>query len=588
MRTGVTFTDLDMLGRRLSLADAKALLEPLDQTDVLEFCAFLGAVNETGPGPGIAWDTAAHIERLRRLLHDLLPPVYHAKAFRLAAAGPPFTPLVGIALRSLTKLACMWCHPTGGQRLKNVRYRQNVSKVLFGLQGALMDETPIGNADLDWVYRAFPGVARCVFANPRLNLGRDMGRLHGIISRPEVGELLARAHTGMTVDGWFQQEFHVSAKDYRRIVQALAGYAGRCVNQLENLNQLWLDIAAFTSSFPGQEKEVREIFELAATNVDDVAARPGAPEPRTLSEVVYDPRAPLLVRPLLRLGPGHLVTSFEAVFSKFVRGLPYLAHAVAQSQGTTDDRLHKGSRNPTGLIFEGYARWLTRERFRRSDVKVFCGYRVDSAQTAKGETKPERDLLVVVEDIAYPIEVKAKVPTLATRASGMLNELVELVGGLSRQAMTAADALVNGTCRSEDGTTIPPVRKAFPCVLVFERFPIRFPFSDAFEEELSKSQKRSLFSNCSTTGPLQVFDIDSFEDWDKAYHLPNETTRLFNAIQKRATTPSLRYESLVEIRKGEDGVEPKWKSLLDELCDESEMELSGRNGLPATDTTSRR
>ncbi len=73
--------------------------------------------------------------------------------------------------------------------------------------------------------------------------------------------------------------------------------------------------------------------------------------------------------------------------------------------------------------------------------------------------------------------------------------------------------------------------KAYPCVLVFERFPIRFPFSDAFEQELSKKRNRSLlFTDSPTVGPLQVFDIDSYEDWDKAYRLPNETGQLFNAL----------------------------------------------------------
>ena len=164
-------------------------------------------------------------------------------------------------------------------------------------------------------------------------------------------------------------------------------------------------------------------------------------------------------------------------------------------------------------------------------------------------------------------------PTLSDRASGNLFALAHLIADLSQQATTAAEALVNGQCRSEDGTPIPRIRKAYPCVLVFERFPVRRPFSDAFEGELNKQAKRTLFVDSSNIGPLQVFDIDAFEDWDRAYRLPQETGRLIDALQKRATTPWLRYESLVRIRGAEDGVEQTWKTLLDKLCDESEMEL---------------
>ena len=154
--------------------------------------------------------------------------------------------------------------------------------------------------------------------------------------------------------------------------------------------------------------------------------------------------------------------------------------------------------------------------------------------------------------------------------------LAMLVEELSWQAVTTADALVKGECCTEDGLPIAPVRKAYPGVLVFEHFPARFPFSDAFETELAKQLQRPAFQDSSTVGPLQVFDIDSYEDWDKAYHLPEETSRLFDALQRRAKTPWLRYESLLEIRRQEDGLQPTWDSVVDKLCAESEAVLRGK------------
>ena len=422
-------------------------------------------------------------------------------------------------------------------------------------------------------------MTRYVMSNARLHMSRDIGRLYGIVSRPAIGALLEQRQGGMTVDAWFNRECGISGRTYWKIAQALTGYAGRFTARLENLNELWLDLVAFQKFFPGSEQQVWRILQLAVSTVGEVAGSQNVSDGTTLSDVVYDPNDILVVRPLLRVGDRYLVTSFDAVFSKFVRGFPYLAHAAAQNAGVTGDRLHKGARNPTGLIFEGYARWLTREWFRESDVKVFCGYQMDIEHARKEKMEAERDVLVVVGDLAFPIEVKAKVPTLAARASGDVISLTTLISHLSLQATTAADALVSGKCRSEDGTPLPGIRKAYPCVLIFERFPVRFPLSDAFEAELRKKLNRAPFKDSSTVGPLQIFDIDSYEEWDMAFHLPSEIGLLTRALQKRATTPELRYKSLCEIRNGEDGLQPSWKSVLDTLCDESEAELTASAGV---------
>ncbi|MFO1501307.1 MAG: hypothetical protein U1G07_23450 [Verrucomicrobiota bacterium] len=274
------------------------------------------------------------------------------------------------------------------------------------------------------------------------------------------------------------------------------------------------------------------------------------------------------------LAGGHLVkrnghTSFDGIFGKFVRGLPYLAMAAAERAGLSGNAL-QAVRAPVGYIFEGYATWLARERFRGSPVRVIKNYRIKPEHLPKDHTDPERDLLLILGEIGFCVEVKAKVPPRSLRASGDLHMVAELVEGLSRQAVTAADALTKGSCSTEDGTHIPRLRKAYPVVLVFDHFPARFPFSDAFEAELENQLQRPLFRDGLDIGPLQVFDVDSYEDWDKAYRLPEETNLLFDALQERASAPWLRYESLAELRKQKDGIQPNWKSMMDKLCDESE------------------
>lgn len=574
MKIGITFTDIEMFGRRLTIGDAKALLTELDQTEVLEFCALLSAINEVAVGPGIAWSSPKHLSLLDRLLHDLLTPVHHAKARRLVLAGQPFAPLASAAIRSLMKLACLWCATKDGRSLNSARCRERVTKVLFALQGAMLTETPVGAADFNWVNRMFPGVTRCILGNPRLDLGHDIGRIHAIVSRPAIGEMLARKQGGKTVSAWFEETFGLSAADYRKVSQALSGYAGGFKVDAPRRDQLWLNLEAFIKCFTGQEERVRQLIQLATTTVDDVVAAVKS-EPSDLSEVVFDANDLLLIRPLLRVGSHDLVTSYDAVFGKFVRGLPYLAMAAAERAGFTGKALD-GARAPVGYIFEGYVGWLADERFGGGPIRVIKNYRIASQHLPKGHSDPERDLLLLFGNVGFPIEVKAKVPPRPLRSSGDLGMLATLVEELSLQAVTAAEALVKGECCTEDGMPIASVQKAYPGILVFDRFPARFPFSDAFETELDKRLQRTCFRDSSNIGPLQVFDIDTYEDWDKAYRLPEETSRLFDALQTRAKTPWLRYESLLAVRKQADGLQSTWDSVLDKLCAESEADLCKR------------
>jgi hypothetical protein len=132
--------------------------------------------------------------------------------------------------------------------------------------------------------------------------------------------MLARKQGGKTVNAWFEETFGLSAADYRKVSQALSGYAGGFKVDAPRRDQLWLNLEAFIKCFTGQEERVRQLIQLATTTVDDVTAAVKS-EPSNLSEVVFDANDLLLIRPLLRVGSHDLVTSYDAVFGKFVRGL---------------------------------------------------------------------------------------------------------------------------------------------------------------------------------------------------------------------------------------------------------------------------
>src|ERR1035437_6606071 len=161
MRTvGVTFTGEEIFREKLDVPGARALLSPLDLCDVLEFCALLNAVNQISvyeAGGRSKWNSEGGQRLLERLLKHLLEPVYHPRAWKLYDANPRFSPLVGAAINGVIGLACRWCQERGGKRLNSIRYRRNVTRVLFALQGKLVNKLKLAHiTDEPGLRAAFP------------------------------------------------------------------------------------------------------------------------------------------------------------------------------------------------------------------------------------------------------------------------------------------------------------------------------------------------------------------------------------------------------------------------------------------------
>ena len=580
----VTYTGEAIFGKRLNLADAKTLLALLDQSDVLEFCALLNAVNQISAHQVGGYKTVKGADLLNRLLADLLHPVYHVRAWNIFRQSDPFhfSPLAGAAINGLIGLACRWCPKEGGHKLVSVRYRQNVTRVLFALQDAMINkEKMLKIGDPAGLRAAFPYLTRSVLANQTVSMTHDLGRLHAFVARPEVGAVLGRElKSAHPIDKWFIDSFGLPVSTYQRVMTAFAGYAAQFKAATPRSSHLWLTLNAFLDACAELRAGVQALLECAQTTPDRVASN--VPEPLEMADAVYSVDH-LLVYPLLRVGDYHLVTSFEAVFNKFIRGLPYLSDLMArQKRGEADAFVVKAARSGFGYIFEGYSRWLARQWFAGISVEVIEDYRIRLPGHKKRDDLAQRDLLFIHNDVGYAIETKAKVPPLQARRTGDLEQVVQMVlpreegdtidrTGLIVQARTAAEALVAGAAfLSDKETQIRPLKRVFPIGLVFEHLPLRYPFTRPFEADVEQFYGKRVFQDSGRVAPIQFFDITDFEEWDEVFDMPSEGDALLTTLQKRATTEELRYNRLTVARGGRRANFSEKTGVVRSLANESE------------------
>jgi hypothetical protein len=575
---GVTFTGEEIFREKVGVPGARALLSPLDLWDVLEFCAMLNAVNQISvyeAGGGSKWKSEGGQRLLARLLKDLLEPVYHPRAWKLYNASPRFSPLVGAAINGVIGLACRWCQERGGERLKSIRYRRNVTRVLFALQGELMNKVKLAHiADEAGLREAFPYVARSILANKTANMPHDLGRLHALVSRPEVGKVSVRKN-GHSVDDWFKENIGLPVSQYQCVMTALAAYAGQFKADAPRPEHLWLNMDAFVNEMGQWCAEVRALIETAQTTPQSLIEN--WPEPKELADAVYGADY-LLVRPLLCVANRHLVTSFEAVFANFLRGLTYLSTRVAERKKCTSGiNLTKEARGGFGPIFEGYLCWLVHQWFGGTGIAIIEDYRINTLK--KGKTPPQGDLLLVCDGVGYAMEVKAIVPSRQMRKGGELQIMVDKLvpiedgtpdpNGLILQARRLAKGLVAGAAVQSDGTPIPALKKVFPIGVVFE-LPLPYPFTNPLESDIERACGEKAFQHSDGIAPFQMFEIEAFEELDEVFEMPSDAAAVLSALQKRANAQEFRYESFETVR-GCRGANPKVKpGLLKALADESE------------------
>jgi hypothetical protein len=404
----------------------------------------------------------------------------------------------------------------------------------------------------------------------------DMGRMHALVSQSDVGRTLEEKDR-CTVSDWFKTKIGLSVSEYQCVMSALVGFAGQFNADAPRPEHLWLSMDAFVDAVADLRVEVSALLQTAETTPQILVA--DSTEPAELADAIYG-MDHLLVRPLLRVGNRHLVTSFEAIFSKFMRGLTYLSsHVAEQRAGKSNIGLTMGARGGFGPIFEGYIGWLAHRWFDKTDVTVIENYRIETPTQKKGETPPQGDLLLVCDGTGYVIEVKAIVPSRQMRKGGELKSIVDKLvpqkdggpdtSGLVLQTRRLAQGLIAGAGIRSDGTAIPALKEIFPIGIVFE-LRVPYPFTIPLETDIELACGERVFEESAGVAPFQFFEIESFEQWDEVFDFPSEISALLAFLQKRSRTKEMRNASLEVLRGGARMNGTEKPGLVSKLCDESE------------------
>jgi hypothetical protein len=210
----------------------------------------------------------------------------------------------------------------------------------------------------------------------------------------------------------------------------------------------------------------------------------------------------------------------------------------ARNGGELADSSAKSIRGEFGLLFEAYIRWLFGRWFGGSQVDVVAPYFI---RTIDGNWR-EKDVALLLGQVAYPFEIKALVPPLRLRQSGELTDWLSYFTHIASQVTEAAEAMVDGRAFYADcSTRLSDVKKAFPCAVTYETTPFRQPLVIPFESALSTKLGRNLFVDGDSIGPLQLFDVEAIESWDEFFDLPSDSERLLTLLQRRAGSVMHRY-----------------------------------------------
>jgi hypothetical protein len=231
------------------------------------------------------------------------------------------------------------------------------------------------------------------------------------------------------------------------------------------------------------------------------------------------------------------------LFNRLHRGLHYLV--VEPYQG--DPERIKQVRAECGKLFERYIVWLLKKFLPADKAKIIHSFRIKpTGRQKKGVEPPERDVAVISGKCAFVFEIKSAIPTLANRRRANVADFVTLFGQAVDQAVSSAEALLQGTAFTDINLTrpLPKVETVVPCIVCFEPSPLRFPVALEFEGAVSKQLRNSPFTDVNGRLPVQIFDVESIEEFGDLFGLPSEWKELLNAIAKRARSAHLRYKPL--------------------------------------------
>ena len=540
-RFTVTLTSETVYGEPLNLQACAAALAQFSLESVVGRIALLKHINES-----IICDPDARPDdRDRHIalsLAFLFPPEERKLIAREIGKEPNFRPCSDQALLAVLKLAAMCCARDDDHFIHTDGQLSVLGHVLLSFQSALFTSSFTDHLrqrkDLEQLSSEHLGqfVRNTLAHRTGLDTRSALARLYAFCCIPEVGELVLE-RTKRSVADWFQETFGMESGDYHGCAVLAAAPSLRldldgpdAKDLFYHENTLWNQLT------PEAQARIKGLLNLAAFPVTLNTAVPEG----TLADFLFD-ATDFHVRPVLDIFGFSLCVSGNLLMRKFMLGLPYLAQEALlrkKGQPLTKSEI-KASRAPFGHLLEGYVGWLLERLFwpdKSVEVIRECRFGRDG----------ECDIVIVAGDIALTIEVKATVPTLEARRTGIFESLDSMVEAGATQTFGAAHAVRGGEARRLDGTAIEGIRFVLPCVVTYDDVPLFHPISEFYEKHLARKTDLPLFTAANGVEPVQFFDVDFIESWERRVDLSPGSRGVFGYLLQRARRPDLRYRRIVD------------------------------------------
>ena len=365
------------------------------------------------------------------------------------------------------------CNASNSEQIPqdNSQRKRDLFSVLLSIQGELIGkidrETNIGTI--------IPPIHISSLIEQRLcrNWGCDIGRLYAITAVPDIESRLKRTLSHASVDDFFVNGFGLSKDEYCIAANVAFGAIFQNVS-FDRIGDAPPQIASI----------ILRIMELVHASPEEVTRKAGGiSDYRELASKA----GLLLSTPAIKLKGRYFIPSIDALFNRLIRDVPHLCWKSRQREFSDSSRWF-------GAIFEGYAVWLFKTLFNKTEAEVISPYYIGGS---------EKDILLKNGTAAIAIEVKSTVPQEGERLIGEWEPLVRTLEKGSQQVFDAAEGLLAGKATYANKTSISKVDFVIPLYVTFDPFPFRSPFSVEFERRMENNLKRAIF-NTHRTGIAPV------------------------------------------------------------------------------------
>gem|GEM_PF-3830834 len=540
VRIAVCLDADDLFGAATGLRECAEMMSRFDFRATLFRLAFVRHANDAEfSGEPLTNREALH--KLARILSAIAGPATAALMLRLAEdliRTGGFHAFSDQALAAAIELAGRCCPRAGGRTFDNPADLDDLARVVFSLQSATFSPRFKRFAASRPAWDAIPEdllaeVVRNHLAHNELGSpGNGIARLYAILTTPQIGAYF-ELRTNEPLSAWFQRRLEMTPSDYLRaafLVGACAARHGLVEDDLGSLGII--ERVVLDQIPPGDRGNIQRLFALGKVSADALGRERLIDS--NLTDFLYQSTA-IRIRPIIDMGDCLLPATMTGLLEKFLIGLPHVLDEAARIANPRVDiglvRLKFGHlfERYLGLLFET---WLAG----MADVSVKVGYR----ETPEG---PDWDVLVIRGGTAYYFEAKAKVFVLGMRTRGAFDALDMMMMDAMRETWDGAQRLLALARSANPPEFLRGVSRVAPCLVVFDRVPIRFPYLDRYEQHVEKALGARVFSPPDAAIlPLQTFEIEGVESWEEFIEMTPGSNALFDYLGRRAIDPLTRHD----------------------------------------------